>query len=243
MTHGPGRCWLVVLAHLVALALLAAPGSATAREHQPLHFEPAPGGHAIAKVILISGDGGWKHIEREFAAGLAADHVDVVGIDSRIVFARHQSAARVAAYIDALSRTKLPIVLIGYSFGADLLPIVWSDLDATAQARIAAVILVAPTHDGSTEVDPTNVYDPLLHPMIPLANQARRLPISRLVCIASEEETESGYSSCRDAPLRGAINLVFAGGHDFDDASHEVVSMVSRLVIDAVGAIAPRIER
>ncbi|MFN8831163.1 MAG: AcvB/VirJ family lysyl-phosphatidylglycerol hydrolase [Labrys sp. (in: a-proteobacteria)] len=239
----PRRLMAAALSAWAALMVLLAPPSAVARDHQPLHFEPAHDGHAIARVIVVSGDGGWTHIEHALASGLAADHFDIVGINSRAVFTHHQSAVRVAAYIAALSRTKLPTVLLGYSFGADLLPIVWPDLDDATRARIAAVILVAPTHDGSVLIDPSNQYDPAFHPMIPLESQTSRLPISRLICIASEEETESGYSSCGDRALRGTISMVFSGGHDFDEATPAIVNMVSGLISDAIGALEPRIQR
>ncbi|HET6373249.1 MAG TPA: AcvB/VirJ family lysyl-phosphatidylglycerol hydrolase [Candidatus Polarisedimenticolia bacterium] len=83
-------------------------------------------------VLLISGEGGWRHFDRVLAGWLADAGYFVGGVDAMDYFWEPQDdrqalASDFRAYVAALAAhagrpTNTPLVLAGFSFGADLAP-------------------------------------------------------------------------------------------------------------------------
>jgi type IV secretory pathway VirJ component len=92
----------------------------------PLTYLPASGNDWL--VILLSGDGGWRDIDRQIGEKLQAAGYAVVGLDSLRYFWHEQSPEMTAATLDRLVERlsaawhKERVALVGYSFGADVLP-------------------------------------------------------------------------------------------------------------------------
>jgi len=218
-----------------ALVLAVLSTAALAASAQVLHFDPPHGGPPIAKVVLISGDGGVGTIEKHIAHRLADERIEVVTLDSRAYFKRDHSVKWIAAAVETLSRGHKaePVVLLGYSFGADIIPLIWSELDQAARARFTNVALISPTHDASTVVDPTGRYDANTMSMVQLSAHAGHLPLRRMVCITGRQEVADGYSSCRDPVMTGARIIELDGGHDYGGRPDEVADIVADLVLHA----------
>jgi type IV secretory pathway VirJ component len=194
-----------------------------------MHLFPSAIQPERARVLLLSGDGGVGAVERTLTRHLVRLGFDVVMIDCRRAFATRRSRSWIAGYLAALHPRSAgrPLVLIGYSFGADLIPLVWSRLDEALRARVALIALVSPTHDGSTVVDVTGRYDPALMTMTRLSASAASLPMARVLCVSGAAEVNSGYSSCHDAPLAQARVVDVAGGHDLGGEAGVVAELVA----------------
>jgi type IV secretory pathway VirJ component len=113
----------------------------------PLVELPAePRGPLLA--IVLSGDGGWRDVDRAIAQKLQADGVSVVGWDSLRYFwskkSPEQTARDLGAVIDTYTSRwgASKIALIGYSFGADVLPFAYDHLSPEAKARVVQLSLL-----------------------------------------------------------------------------------------------------
>jgi alpha-beta hydrolase superfamily lysophospholipase len=99
-------------------------------------------------AVIYSGDGGWRDIDKQLGEALAAAGVPVVGVDSLRYFWRERTPDEIgrdlAQIIDVYTaRWKTPrVALVGYSFGADILPFAYNRLPAAARDRIALVSLL-----------------------------------------------------------------------------------------------------
>jgi pimeloyl-ACP methyl ester carboxylesterase len=116
--------------------------------------------HRLA--LIISGDGGWAGLDRDVAKHLAAQGIPVVGLDSLRYFWQARTPDQTAADV---SRTlehflsvwhKERIELVGYSFGADVLPFVVTRLSAALRAKIESVTLISPSSAASFEFHVSN---------------------------------------------------------------------------------------
>jgi type IV secretory pathway VirJ component len=143
---------------LVALVHpLLAPGaiaSTAGIANLPLVELPAePRGPLLA--IVLSGDGGWRDVDRSIAQKLQSDGVSVVGWDSLRYFwskkSPEQTARDLGAVIDTYTSRwgASKIALIGYSFGADVLPFAYDHLSPEAKVRVVQLSLLgfAPAAD------------------------------------------------------------------------------------------------
>jgi phosphatidylglycerol lysyltransferase len=120
----------------------------------PLVELPAePRGPLLA--IVLSGDGGWRDVDRSIAQKLQSDGVSVVGWDSLRYFwskkSPEQTARDLGAVIDTYTSRwgASKIALIGYSFGADVLPFAYDHLSPEAKVRVVQLSLLgfAPAAD------------------------------------------------------------------------------------------------
>lgn len=144
---------------LAAMALLAGtarpgrgappPGSGEVRVADlPLVEIPARAARADTCVVLLSGDGGWARLDQEMAEALAAGGFPVVGLNSLRYFWTPRTPDSAARDLERICRHHLGawnaqrLVLVGYSFGADVLPFLVNRLPPDLRARIPLVALV-----------------------------------------------------------------------------------------------------
>jgi type IV secretory pathway VirJ component len=185
----------------------------------PLVELPASGqGDLLA--IVWSGDGGWRDLDKQIGEHLAASGVSVVGVDSLRYFwsARtpeelaHDLGAIIATYSTAWHRPK--VILVGYSFGADILPMAYNRLQTAEKSRVVLLSLLAlsPWIDLEIHVSGWLTSGPTAD-SLPMAPELARLGPVRLQCFYGEQETDSFCT--RPELARGEI-IRTAGGHHFD---------------------------
>ena len=97
----------------------------------PLVELPATNSNARAIFILLSGDGGWRDIDKQIGEFLSQHGVHVIGIDSLRYFWKKKAPQEIASDINRVvdyytKKWNAPLVgLGGFSFGADVIPLAW----------------------------------------------------------------------------------------------------------------------
>ncbi|HEX8444982.1 MAG TPA: AcvB/VirJ family lysyl-phosphatidylglycerol hydrolase [Sphingomonas sp.] len=194
----------------------ASPGTSLPAD-LPLTLVTDPAAPATDRMaVLWSGDGGWAGLDREVAARLARAGVPVVGVDSLAYFwtARTpQGTARdlmriMAGYSRLWHRPR--VLLIGYSFGADILPEVVGALHPDYRAHVARLGLIGlgtsadfQFHLGAW----LDVAGPAARPTLPAMAALRGRD---MVCLRGRDETDS---ACPLLPPGLARAIVLPGGH------------------------------
>ncbi|NIF16115.1 virulence factor family protein [Pantoea sp. Cy-639] len=179
-----------------------------------------PAGQTTDTVTLfLSGDGGWRDLDRDVAGEMAKLGFPVVGIDTLRYYWQHKTPEQSAADLSELMQhyrqkwgTKR-FVLTGYSFGADVLPAIYNRLSAEDQKRIDAVILLAFARSGSFEIE-VEGWLGKEGQEAPTGPEMARLPASKVVCVYGVEETDE--SGCTDKTAVGE-RMKLPGGHHFDE--------------------------
>ncbi|MGN6537612.1 MAG: AcvB/VirJ family lysyl-phosphatidylglycerol hydrolase [Mesorhizobium sp.] len=178
---------------------------------------PATGGKPRAVAILVSGDGGWRDLDKTIGEWLSTQSIHVVGLDALHYFWSKRTPQELATDVTALVKEadptgELPVMLIGYSFGADTMPFAWPLLPKALQDRTKVIALMAPglstsfqvTISGWLGIDDSG-YD------IPKAIAS--LPVERVICVSGKDEDAS---ACRDPALQTFTHIETDGGHHFD---------------------------
>ncbi len=115
-------------------------------------------GSSAEFALLLTGDGGWAGLDQELAARLAASGVPTVGLNSLKYFWTQRTPDESARDVARLMRhylaawNKQRVILVGYSFGADVLPFVVNRLPPELRARVASVSLLGIDSNASFEV-------------------------------------------------------------------------------------------
>jgi len=109
-------------------------------------------------ALLLTGDGGWAGLDQELAARLAANGVPTVGLNSLKYFWSERTPDETARDVARILRhylaawDKKRVLLVGYSFGADVLPFVVNRLPPDLHERVASVSLLGIDSNASFEV-------------------------------------------------------------------------------------------
>lgn len=99
-------------------------------------------------VVFVSGDGGWRDLDKTIGEKLQALGVPVVGWDSLRYFWSRKTPEQTTADLTAILAAygakwhADKVALVGYSFGADVLPVVYNMLPAAYRERVAMISLL-----------------------------------------------------------------------------------------------------
>ncbi len=109
-------------------------------------------------AIFISGDGGWRKIDQDISTTLASQGIYVIGVNSMKYFWKkktpEQSAEDISVLINSyIYKTKCKrVILIGYSFGADVIPFIINRLPEKTRLYLAGAVLLGISTDSTFEV-------------------------------------------------------------------------------------------
>ncbi|MBS9720652.1 virulence factor family protein [Tianweitania sp. BSSL-BM11] len=170
-----------------------------------------------ALAILVSGDGGWRDLDKTIGDYLSTQSIHVVGLDSLHYFWAKKNpnelSRDLAAIINEADPTHdLPIMLIGYSFGADTIPFAYPLLPQDIQDRTKVLALMAPGQHTSFQVTVSGWLgiDDSGYDIVPAI---AKLPADRVICLYGEEEDDA---ACPDPALKAVTVVKTEGGHHFD---------------------------
>lgn len=177
---------------------------------------PARGGKAKYVAVFYSGDGGWRDIDKSIGEWLQTQGVHVIGVDSLRYFWSERKPEDIARDTTALLKKadpggKLPIAVLGYSFGADTFPFAWKYLDPALQNRIRMVGLLGVSTATSFQIS--------VQGWLGFEGEQKTLPAilsipqDRVVCVYGEDEEDT---ACTADALKGADIMKISGGHHFD---------------------------
>jgi type IV secretory pathway VirJ component len=181
-----------------------------------------PEGPVKGMAVIISGDGGWRDIDKSIGEWLAQKGVAVVGLDSLRYFWSKKNPKDVAADLALLfdhygaEFGTDRYAIVGFSFGSDIMPDVWPELPKTIRDRVGVVSLLALGTNADFEVTVEGFIGSASAESRPLAPLLHQLPLDRTQCIYGTEEADDNETSCTAPELGEAQRVALEGGHHFD---------------------------
>ncbi|SCD24915.1 AcvB/VirJ family lysyl-phosphatidylglycerol hydrolase [Brucella inopinata] len=186
-------------------------------EALPIIDLPAKGGNADMVAVFYSGDGGWRDIDKSIGEWLQAHGVHVIGVDSLRYFWSERTPEEIANDTTAMIKKadptgKLPVAVLGYSFGADTFPFAWKYLDPSIQDRTRMV--------GLLGVETTTTFQVSIEGWLGMNGDKdvvpaiASIPLDRMVCVYGQEEDDT---ACTADELKGMDTMKLPGGHHFDE--------------------------
>ncbi|WP_144112304.1 virulence factor family protein [Paraburkholderia sp. BCC1886] len=109
-------------------------------------------------AIVISGDGGWRDLDKTIAQALQKDGVSVIGWDSLRYFWSEKPPAQTSRDLARVMQTygarwhAQHIALVGYSFGADVMPFAYNRLPASLRAQVPLIALLGFAPDADFQI-------------------------------------------------------------------------------------------
>ncbi|HKY80884.1 MAG TPA: AcvB/VirJ family lysyl-phosphatidylglycerol hydrolase [Sphingobium sp.] len=207
----------------------------------PPTARPAPSWRGVAAIIL-SGDMGSKiGTSPPLAKAISGRGIPVVMVNSLAYFRVRRTAAEAEALLHAALQRALSlphverVVMIGQSYGADMLQVGLSRLPPRERSRILFAALVVPGRTVEYRASPGEIFTFAMAEEDALP-AARRLDWLPLLCIYGKEERQSLCPLLHSPNVR---SVALPGGH----LLHHDSSAVLRELLPAIGRHITQVSR
>jgi type IV secretory pathway VirJ component len=195
----------------------------------PLTEVPAAAKESDTFAVMISGDGGWAGLDQSVSGELAARGVPVVGLNSLKYFWHARTAESTATDVNrivtqyAARWRKQRVLLVGYSFGADVMPFVFNRLPPATRARVASVSLLGLGAAATWEVTVGEWLPGADDDGDPVVPEIARMPAMPILCVMGEGEHGS---SCPKLSASGVTVRQIGDGHHFSGLAPQIVDAI-----------------
>lgn len=172
-------------------------------------------------TLFYSGDGGWRDLDRSVADEMATLNYSVLGVDVLRYFWGRKTPQQVAMDLAATMRyyrTKWGVksfVLAGFSFGADILPVIYNRLPASDKDNVDLLVFLALGTHADFEVHVAGWLGQTTQEMA-LAPELAQIPKNKILCIYGTKEKAKKGTACTSLENTEATVLELPGGHHFD---------------------------
>jgi type IV secretory pathway VirJ component len=216
-----GGLALVLAGFLLWLAYIGAFGGRLYFDLPARRSAADPARHDVAAVIF-SGDMGFRvGMGPVMGEAVAASGIPVTGVSSLVHFRKRRRPAEVRAFVEAAMAHAMRttgakrLILIGQSYGADMLHTGLATLPASRRRDIAMVALIVPTDTIYYRISPSELFEwnEADAPALPTARRLDWLPV---LCLRGATETDSLCPAMRQANVE---HIILPGGHrlNWDD--------------------------
>lgn len=168
-------------------------------------------------ILVLSGDAGWHEGMQTFACYFQQQQIPVVGWNAKSYFADEVEKTTFQADLRNIVQTycqkwgKTKVVLIGYSFGADVLPYAVNHLNMDFQRSIRQLVLLQPGDYAIYKVTWASLLN-LNSSGDPVMPEIKTLPPIPLLLVCTDE----AGSVCAKLPPEEYPHLIVGGDHKFD---------------------------
>ena len=188
-----------------------------------VEMAPRHAGEMLA--VIVSGDGGWRAIDRRVAEQLHARGFGIVGLISPRFFARARTAEESACALQRIEEhysiawRTTQVIVIGYSRGAGVVPFMVNRLPPRWRSRIAVIALLGLEPTIGFQITPFPTQE------VPVRGEVERLRGKRVLCFYGVDERDS---LCRQLSPALAIGIAEPGSHHFAGNYDDLASTIWR---------------
>jgi type IV secretory pathway VirJ component len=172
-----------------------------------------------ALALILSGDGGWRDAGRAIGQTLSQGDIAVVGLNSLRYFWKARTPEQVARDMDWIVEHYQSVwrvhdvLLIGYSFGAGVLPAAYNRMNPATRSAVVQLSLLGLAPAAPFAFHVAGWFGLTGSDARPVAPEAARLDMAKVQCVYGEREA---HSLCRSPVFEHAELIETKGGHHFD---------------------------
>lgn len=212
-----------LLAILLFLTAYAQDGTVPVKEWRSEQADPF--------IFYISGDGGLNNFSTSLCTSISKAGYRITALNAKTYFwdkqTPGQTAADIVTYLTSEFQRKpySRVVLVGYSFGADVTPFVVNKLPDNIRHKLTAVVLLSPSASTDFEIHLSDMLGGNKKRSMDVIAEINRMGMQKTVTIFGNEEKEFSISSIK---LKNYSNEILPGGHHFDGNPDEVAQIMMR---------------
>lgn len=196
----------------------------------PVKATPASPDNAAPLVVFVSGDGGWTGFDQQICDCLAQHNWPSIGLNAQSYFWKQKTPEETVADLapvitDYLNRWgKNKIVLVGYSFGANVVPFILNRLPAELQQKTEALVMLSPDRRGDFEIHVSGMLGASGGPY-DVAAEVRSAALTwPVLCVRGEQEENDLQKSIEGTPHVRWTKI--PGSHHYDNNAATVATTI-----------------
>jgi type IV secretory pathway VirJ component len=181
-------------------------------------------------AIVISGDGGWRDLDKTIAEALQKDGIAVVGWDSLRYFWSEKPPAQTSHDLARVIKTYSArwhakhIALVGYSFGADVMPFAYNRLPDALRSKVSYMSLLGFAPDADFQIRVTGWLGmPASDKALQVQPELAKVPPSIVQCVYGADEKDT---LCPALVNTGIDVVKTNGSHHFDGDYSELAEKI-----------------
>jgi type IV secretory pathway VirJ component len=182
-------------------------------------------------VFYISGDGGMNKYSAAFCQAIAENGYTVAALDAKTYFwerkTPEQTAKEISAYLSPRlqSDPTMELLVVGYSFGANVAPFIINLLPGSLKDKLHTVILISPSLSTDFEIHLLEMLGVNNKRSLNVVPEINKMQNFKVVTIFGSKE---GEFPLREVQLKSFHNEVLPGGHHFDGNPNNLATAVLR---------------
>lgn len=204
-------------------------GKQNRQEALPVIVSPAPANPNTPMVLMISGDGGWKGFDQQLAAQFVNRDIPVVSLNALKYFwskkTPEQATAAVAALLEKYMGewNKKEFILVGFSFGADVMPFVVNRLNGELSSKNKSVALLSPGTTTDFEIHISQMLNSKKQWKYNVVSEINKIRGKQVLCLFGDEE--HAYP-VKDLPKTDCKVIFLKGGHHYEDNKEDIAKLI-----------------
>ncbi len=185
--------------------------------------------HDKPLIFYLSGDGGFNKFSISLCAGFNKKGYDIIALNSKKYFwdkkTPEQTTNDVSNYLikKLNGRKNQQVVLIGYSFGADVLPFILNRMQKDIHDKILVSFLMASSGSTDFEIHWADIFGGNSKRDMDVVSQINKLTNDKIVIISASDD---GHLDLHKVSLKRYTHEVLPGGHHFDGDTDEIIKVI-----------------
>lgn len=181
-------------------------------------------------ILYYTGDGGFNSFSTEFAQHFNSKGYPVISFNCLKHFWKSKTADQSAAdasnlisYYEHLWKRK-KVVLIGYSFGADIVPFVFTRLPKSLAENIRYIVLLSPSNHTDFEVHVSEMFGETSEGNNNVPAEINKITQKPILILSGEKEADDlNIAALR---ISNYCKITLPGGHHYDSAPSSVADTI-----------------
>lgn len=180
-------------------------------------------------IFYISGDGGFNNFSNGLCNAINKEGYSITSLNSRSYFwnkkTPQQTANDIVAYLETQfkKRENQQFALVGYSFGADVLPFIVNRLPAAIKNKLVSVVMLAPSTSTDFVIYLTDMFGTPKKRSMDVVTEINNIGLVKTVIISDDKENSFPYKNVR---LKNFSSEVLQGNHHFDGGTNVVAKTI-----------------
>lgn len=176
-------------------------------------------------IFYITGDGGFNNFSIDLCTEINKAGYPVTTLNAKSYFwdkkTPDQTATDISTYLEnQLKRRKnQQIVLVGYSFGADVLPFIVNRLPDTVKKKLISIVLLSPSTSTDFEIHFSDMFGTPKKRAMDVVAEINKMGNHKTVLMFGDDE--EGFPE-KEISLKNIVIKTMAGGHHYDGNTAEV---------------------
>jgi type IV secretory pathway VirJ component len=200
----------------------------------PVRLFEAAANFSGPMLVYLTGDGGWNTFSTSLCNSLSKRGIPVVGMDAQQYFWQRRSPEESASDLLKIIAKQEKVwrrqglVLVGYSFGADIIPFLVNRFPATVQSRLLAILLISPSKTCDFEIH--------LSDMLSMGIAKGPYNVIGEIQLSNFKNYTALFGSDEDKTLQIAFDQVnvrveqLQGSHHFDRDYESVANLICKVI-------------